>query len=612
MTLLALSGSATRFSGTRIFTVVSAPIEAWLMAGLPVCVKTTVTACVPSVSLAFPGAPSLWPRRASVPTVPTTSDFLVIGSGIAGLTFALDAADRGTVTLITKRTRDEANTRYAQGGIAAVMSEGDSPEAHVKDTLVAGAGLCHEVVAEICAREGPDRVRELVERGARFDQEGGRVHLTREGGHSARRVVHTADATGAEVERALVERASQHPNIRIVEHQTSIDLIILSRFGGPDLCAGAYVLDESAGAGGSRDGKSHVVETYLARATVLATGGAGKVYLYTTNPDVATGDGVAMAYRAGAEIANMEFYQFHPTCLYHPDAPRFLISEALRGEGAILRLGDGTAFMEHHDARKELAPRDVVARAIDFELKKTGSECVYLDITHKPAAFIREHFPTIHAECLKFGIDITAQPIPVVPAAHFMCGGISTDLHGRTSIPGLWAIGECACTGLHGANRLASNSLLEGMVFGHRAALRLGAQIEELRRSPFPDVPAWQVGNAVPSDEEVVVAHNWDELRRTMWNYVGIVRSDARLRRAARRISLLQEEIREYYWKHLVTRDLLELRNIATVAELIVSCAASRHESRGLHSMLDYPETDPRLAVDTVVKRGVAPHLRDR
>jgi L-aspartate oxidase len=536
--------------------------------------------------------------------VATTSDFLVIGSGIAGLTFALDVADRGTVIIITKRSRDEANTRYAQGGIAAVFAADDSPDAHVKDTLAAGAGLCHEVVAEICAREGTERVRELMERGARFDQENGRVHLTREGGHSARRVVHAADATGAEVERALLERAAEHPNIRIVEHQTAIDLIILSRFGGPDLCAGAYVLDETD--------ESHVVETYLARASVLASGGAGKVYLYTTNPDVATGDGVAMAYRAGAEIANMEFYQFHPTCLYHPKAKSFLISEALRGEGAILRLGDGTAFMESYDPRKELAPRDVVARAIDFELKKTGSECVYLDITHQPASFVREHFPTISAQCLEFGIDITTQPIPVVPAAHYMCGGISTDLHGRTSIPGLWAIGECASTGLHGANRLASNSLLEGMVFGHRAAVRLAAQIEELRQSPFPQVPAWQVGNAVPSDEAVVVAHNWDELRRTMWNYVGIVRSDARLRRAGRRISLLQEEIREYYWKHLVTRDLLELRNIATVAELIVSCAASRHESRGLHSTIDYPETSERFAFDTVLKRGVVPHLRDR
>ena len=543
----------------------------------------------------------------------TTSDFLVIGSGIAGLTFALDAAAAGTVTIITKRTRDEANTRYAQGGIAAVFAPGDTPEAHTQDTLVAGAGLCHEVVAEICAREGPDRVRELIERGARFDEEDGHLHLTREGGHSARRVVHVADATGAEVERALLEAVEAHPNIRIVEHQTAIDLIILSRFGGPDQCAGAYVLDESdlEGASGGNRGR-HVVETYLAHATILASGGAGKVYLYTTNPDVATGDGVAMAYRAGAEIANMEFYQFHPTCLYHPQAKNFLISEALRGEGAVLRLPDGTAFMANHDPRKDLAPRDIVARAIDFEMKRLGSECVYLDITHRPPAFILHHFPMIHAECLKFGFDLTMQPIPVVPAAHYMCGGISTDLHGRSSIPGLWAIGECACTGLHGANRLASNSLLEGMVFGHRAAVRLVAQIEELRQSPFPEVPAWQTGAAVPSDEAVVVAHNWDELRRTMWNYVGIVRSDARLRRAARRISLLQEEIREYYWKHLVTRDLLELRNIATVAELIVSCAAARHESRGLHSTIDYPETSARFAADTVVKRGVVPHLRGR
>jgi L-aspartate oxidase len=543
--------------------------------------------------------------------VTTTSDFLVIGSGIAGLTFALDAADHGTVTIITKRARDDANTRYAQGGIAAVFADGDTPEAHAKDTLVAGAGLCHEVVVDICAREGPDRVRELIARGTRFDREDDHYHLTREGGHSARRVLHTADATGAEIERALLERAGAHPHIRIVEHQTAIDLIMLSRFGGPDQCAGAYVLDETPTAPAG-EAHSHVVETYLARATVLASGGAGKVYLYTTNPDVATGDGVAMAYRAGAEISNMEFYQFHPTCLYHPLARRFLISEALRGEGAVLRLGDGTAFMANHDPRKDLAPRDIVARAIDFEMKRSGSESVFLDITHKPASFIREHFPMIHAQCLEFGVDMTTQPIPVVPAAHFMCGGISTDLHGRTSIPGLWAIGECACTGLHGANRLASNSLLEGVVFGHRAAVRLCAQIAELRQSPFPEVPAWQVGNAVQSDEEVVVAHNWDELRRTMWNYVGIVRSDARLRRAARRISLLQEEIREYYWKHLVTRDLLELRNIATVAELIVSCASARHESRGLHSTIDYPETSPRLATDTVVKRGVLPHLRDR
>jgi L-aspartate oxidase len=560
--------------------------------------------------------------------VAITTDFLVIGSGIAGLTFALDAADHGEVTLITKRSRDESNTKYAQGGVAAVFAPDDTPEAHAKDTLIAGGGLCHEVVVDICAREGPDRVRELMERGARFDQENGSVSLTREGGHSARRVVHAADATGLEIERALLARAEQHPNIRIIEHHTAIDLIMLSRFGGPDVCAGAYVLDEAranaqqkavAQPGTPPDvpipvppDAANVVVTYLARATILASGGAGKVYLYTTNPDVATGDGVAMAYRAGAEIANMEFYQFHPTCLFHPQAKSFLITEAIRGEGGILRLPDGTAFMAAHDPRKDLAPRDIVARTIDFEMKRTGSEHVLLDITHKPASFVREHFPTIHAQCLRFGIDITAQPIPVVPAAHYMCGGISTDLHGRTTIPGLWAIGECAFTGLHGANRLASNSLLEGLVFGHRAATRLGASIQELRESPFPEVPEWQTGAAVASDEGVVVAHNWDELRRTMWNYVGIFRSDARLRRAARRIALLQEEIREYYWKHLVTRDLLELRNIATVAELIVSCAAARHESRGLHSTIDYPETNPRFATDTIIKRGVLPHLRGR
>jgi len=545
--------------------------------------------------------------------VTVTTDYLVLGSGVAGLTFALDAAEHGEVTIVTKRAADESNTRYAQGGIAAVLGKDDTPEAHIRDTLIAGAGLCHEVVAEICAREGPERIHELIARGAVFDKdERGELSLTREGGHSARRVVHVADATGAEVERALVERVKAHPNIRIFDHHMAIDLITLGQFGGPDTCVGAYVLDDRTSREVAGTQKSHRVETFLARATVLATGGAGKVYLYTTNPDVATGDGVAMAYRAGAEIANMEFYQFHPTCLYHPEAKNFLITEALRGEGGILRLPDGTAFMEQHDPRKDLAPRDIVARAIDFEMKRIGSEYVLLDITHKPPSFIKEHFPTIHAECLKFGIDITTQPIPVVPAAHYMCGGVSTDLHGRTSIPGLWAIGECSFTGLHGANRLASNSLLEGLVFGHRAAKKLAGQITELRQAPYPDVPDWRVGNAVPSDEEVVVAHNWDELRRTMWNYVGIVRSNARLRRAARRISLLQDEIREYYWKHLVTRDMLELRNITTVAELIVGCASARHESRGLHSTIDYPGQSQDLAHDTVMKRGVPPHLRGK
>lgn len=541
-----------------------------------------------------------------------STDFLVIGSGIAGLTFALDVADHASVLIVTKRAAEESNTRWAQGGIAGVFAPDDTFEAHIQDTLVAGAGLCHEVVVDICVREGPDRIRELIQRGTRFDHdENGSIALAREGGHSARRVLHAADATGREVERALLETCRAHPNIRLLEHHMAIDLIVMSRFGGPDVCVGAYVLN-TAGKSGGENAKSHEVETYLARATILASGGAGKVYLYTSNPDVATGDGIAMAYRAGAEIANMEFYQFHPTCLYHPQAKSFLVTEALRGEGAILRLPDGTPFMQNHDPRKELAPRDIVARAIDFEMKRTGSDYVLLDITHKPASFVREHFPTIHAECLRFGIDITAQPIPVVPAAHYLCGGITTDLHGRTTIPGLWAVGECACTGLHGANRLASNSLLEGLVFGHRAAVKLVAAMQELRATPFPDVPEWQAGDAVASDEEVVITHNWDELRRTMWNYVGIVRSTSRLRRASRRITLLQEEIREYYWRHLVTRDLLELRNIATIAELIIGCAASRHESRGLHATIDHPNTSDQFVADTVVKRGVAPHLRGR
>jgi len=537
--------------------------------------------------------------------MPIVCDYLVLGSGIAGLSFALDASAHGDVVIVTKRARDESNTKYAQGGIASVLGQGDTFAAHVADTMAAGAGLCHDVVVELCVREGPGRIGMLRDIGVRFTSANSHetdadLDLAREGGHSARRVAHAADMTGREVERALLEAVTQNPRIRLLEEQTAVDLILMSKFGGPDQCVGAYVLDNATGA----------IQTVLARATLLATGGAGKVYVYTTNPDVATGDGVAMAYRAGAEIANMEFYQFHPTCLFHPRAKNFLISEALRGEGAVLRGLDGVAFMNRHHAMGDLAPRDVVARAIDFEMKRTGSEHVLLDISHKPASFVRERFPNIHMECLQFGIDITAQPIPVVPAAHYMCGGVTTDLHGRTTLPGLWAIGECACTGLHGANRLASNSLLEGLVFGHRAALKLASQITELRSAPLPDVPEWAIGAAAPSDEAVVVTHNWAEIRQLMWNYVGIVRSDVRLRRAARRIAVLEEEIREYYWRYLVTRDLLELRNITTVAELIVSCASSRRESRGLHFTIDYPSIDPRQARDTVVKRGVLPHLR--
>lgn len=538
-----------------------------------------------------------------------TCDFLVIGSGVAGLTFALDAAERGEVIIVTKRSRSESNTNYAQGGIAAVFDETDSFEAHVNDTIVAGAGLNHRRAVELTVKDAPERIQALRAAGAQFDlsatsghadesspmlpRHGLDLHL--EGGHSARRIVHAGDMTGREVERTLVEAIAKHPSIRVLEEHMAVDLITLAKYGGPETCAGAYVLDVEQGR----------VVTVLARATILATGGAGKVYLYTTNPDVATGDGIAMAFRAGAEVANMEFYQFHPTCLFHTKAKDFLISEALRGEGAILRRLDGTPFMKEYDPRLELAPRDVVARAIDHEMKRSGAEHVLLDITHKEAHFIKEHFPGIYAQCMSYGIDITREPIPVVPAAHYLCGGISTDLDGRTTIPGLWAIGECAHTGLHGANRLASNSLLEGMVFGHRAAL--AQEID--RTKEWPEVPDWDPGEAVPSDEAVVITQNWDELRRLMWNYVGIVRSDKRLKRAARRIAMLQEEIAEYYWKYFVTRDLLELRNIATVAQLVVECATVRHESRGLHYTLDWPETDAKLARDTVVKRGVPAHL---
>lgn len=519
-------------------------------------------------------------------------DIIVLGSGVAGLTCALEASRHGSVALFSKRSLSDSNTQYAQGGIASVFSEEDSFDEHVQDTLVAGAGLCRREAVEVCVHEGPQRIRELIELGAQFTRDETGYHLTREGGHGKRRVIHAQDMTGREVQRTLVD-AVRAAGIRTFEHHSAIDLITTHKLGlsGENRCVGVYVLDNESGE----------VHRTLGKVVVLATGGAGKAYLYTSNPDVATGDGIAMAHRAGAAVANMEFMQFHPTCLFHPDAKNFLISEALRGEGGVLRLRSGEAFMARYDPRADLAPRDVVSRAIDTELKRTGDDCVYLDMTHLPAAFLTEHFPNIDERCRAFGIDMARHPIPVVPAAHYTCGGVATDLWGQTTLPGLLAVGEVACTGLHGANRLASNSLLEGLVFAHRAAKKA----EELvRQAPsLPEAPPWDPGRAVPPEEAVVVTQNWDEIRRFMWNYVGIVRTDRRLERAWRRIELLREEIREYYWGTLVTSDLLELRNLADVAALIIRSAMQRKESRGLHFTLDYPHLSDE-ARDTVLVRG--------
>jgi L-aspartate oxidase len=526
--------------------------------------------------------------------MPHRFDFLVLGGGVAGLSFALQAARHGTVAVLTKRDRHEGNTTYAQGGIASVLSPTDSFEAHIQDTLEAGAGLCHQDAVEVTVREGPDRIRELVTFGADFNRRAtGEFDLTREGGHSQRRIIHSGDITGREVQRALLDACDEQPNITFFQNTSAIDLIVDRKpgAGAPGRCLGVYALMPS-----------ERIERFLGKVTVLATGGAGKVYLYTSNPDVATGDGVAMAYRAGAEVANMEFYQFHPTCLYHPEAKSFLISEALRGEGGKLRLRNGQQFMDRYHRLAELAPRDVVARAIDAELKRTGDDCVYLDMTHLGRAFVMERFPNIYATCKGFNIDMAVQPIPVVPAAHYMCGGVVTDLQGRTSVPGLYAIGEVAHTGLHGANRLASNSLLEGLVYGHRAAKVCADEVRSTG-SLQQDPPEWDEGSAVQSDESVVVTQNWDEIRRFMWNYVGIVRTDKRLMRARRRLDLLREEIRDYYWRFKVTRDVIELRNICDVATLIVDCASRRKESRGLHFTLDYPNTDDHCKRDTVVRR---------
>ncbi len=527
-----------------------------------------------------------------------TSDFLVIGSGIAGLSFALKVADHGTVSIITKREISVTATDLAQGGIASVFSEEDSFDEHVRDTMVAGAFLPHEDVVRMVVEAGPGAIQDLINWGVQFTRkEDGAYDLTREGGHSRRRILHAHDATGREIERALVEAVRSHPNITIYENHAAVDLIteakVRKRRVQPNRCLGAYVLDVEQG----------VVLTIGARITILATGGAGKVYLYTCNPDVATGDGVAMAYRAGAAVANMEFMQFHPTTLFHPHAKSFLISEAVRGEGAILRRRDGTAFMESYHQLKDLAPRDIVARAIDNEMKKYGDDCVFLDITHRGPDYIRERFPNIYQTCMSFGIDMTSQPIPVVPAAHYLCGGVRVDLWGESEIRNLFAIGEVSCTGLHGANRLASNSLLEGIVFADRAAERSLVRLSD-EPIPYPPIEPWDPGSARNSDEEVVVAHNWDEIRRSMWNYVGIVRSNKRLVRALRRIQMVQEEITDYYWDFYITSDLIELRNITTVAELIVRCALKRHESRGLHYTIDYPKTDDvRWKKDTIVRK---------
>ena len=514
-------------------------------------------------------------------------DVLIIGSGLAGLTMALQVADTKRVCIVSKREVSDSASSWAQGGIAAVLNSEvnnkDSIEEHIQDTLIAGAGLCDTEITRLVATKARESIEWLIDQGVEFTREADNkaLHLTREGGHSQRRIVHVADATGRAVQKTLAQKIREHTNITILENHIAVDLLTSKKVGvntAENHCLGAYVLN-------NRTGK---VITIAAQQTVLATGGAGKVYLYTTNPDVSTGDGIAMAWRAGCRVANMEFIQFHPTCLFHPHAKSFLISEAVRGEGGLLKLPDGTRFMPEHDAREELAPRDVVARAIDFEMKKRGLDCVYLDISDKPLAFIKEHFPNIYARCLELGIDISKQAIPVVPAAHYTCGGVMVDEKGLTDIHNLYAIGETACNGLHGANRLASNSLLECMVFGRAAAKDILSAPTQI----FSKLPHWDESRVTDADEEVLITHTWDELRRFMWNYVGIVRTDKRLSRALHRIHMLRDEVQEFYSNFKISNDLIELRNLLQVAELIVESAISRKESRGLHYSKDHPNMD--------------------
>ena len=545
------------------------------------------------------------------------TDFLIIGSGVAGLTFAIKVAKFGSVALVTKKGVMDTNTALAQGGIASVFGKLDSFDLHIQDTLISGDGLCNREVVEMVVKNGPDRIRELINFGAHFNIKETELSkdepmpfdpdfdpnfdLGREGGHSQKRIVHAQDMTGIEIETVLVKHVKNNERITLFENHVAIDLIIRSTrmkrglvtTTHEDYCCGVYVLDT----------QTNSVKTFCAPVTLLATGGAGKVYLYTSNPDVATGDGIAMGYRAGATVANLEFVQFHPTCLYHPDAKNFLISEAVRGDGGILTDSAGSPFMEKYDPQKDLACRDVVARAIDTELKKSGDDSVFLDISHKNPEFVKNRFPNLYQKCLTFGIDMTKEPVPVVPAAHYMCGGVVTDMTGKTDINGLYVIGETACTGLHGANRLASNSLIEALVYAHKAAEQAIKEISPPDIKFLPDLPPWDEVGATDSDEAIMVSHNWDEIRRFMWNYVGIVRSNKRLERAKRRIENIQHEIREYYWNFKVSPDLIELRNIAAVAELIIKCAMRRKESRGLHYNIEYPlRDDKRWQKDTVIK----------